>query len=49
MAFLGIVLYPAKPNQGECHEAHRHNIMVDGACPKKSVPSSEPMLANTVD
>jgi hypothetical protein len=46
MAFLGTVLYPAKQEQGECHEAHRQDIMVDGACPKKSVPPFEPMFDN---
>jgi hypothetical protein len=46
MAFLGTVLYPAKQEQGECHEAHRQDIMVDGTCPKKSVPPFEPMLDN---
>jgi hypothetical protein len=43
MAFQGKVLYPAKQSQGECHEAHRQDIMVDGACPKKSVPPFKPM------
>jgi hypothetical protein len=47
MTFPGIVLYPAKLNQGEYHEAHGKNIMVDGVCPKKSVPPSEPMPAST--
>lgn len=47
MASFGIVLYPAKLNQGEYHEAHRQDIMVDGSCPKKFVSPSEPMLINT--
>ena len=44
MAFSGKVLYPAKHNQREHHEAHRKDIMVDGACPKKSVSPSERMF-----
>lgn len=47
MAFLGIVLYPVKQSQGDCHEAHRQDIMVDGTCPKKSVSPTEPMFDNT--
>ncbi len=39
MTFFGIVLCPAKHNQGERHEAQRQDIMVDGASPKKFVPS----------
>ena len=35
MASPGIVLCPAKLSQGECHEAHRQDVMVDGSCPKK--------------
>ena len=46
MAFPGTVLYPAKHNQREHHEAHGKDIMVDGACPKKSVSPSERMLAS---
>jgi hypothetical protein len=46
MAIPGTVLYPAKQSRGEHHEAHRKDIMVDGACPKKSVSSSERMFAN---
>jgi hypothetical protein len=41
MVFPGKILYPAKENQGEHHEAHGQNIMVDGACPKKSLSPSE--------
>lgn len=47
MAFSGIVLYPAILSQKECHEAHRQDIMVDGACPKKSVSPFEPMFTST--
>jgi len=39
MALSGIVLYPAKLSQKACNEAHRQDIMVDGACPKKPVSS----------
>ena len=46
MSFPGTVLYPAKHNQREHHEAHGKDIMVDGACPKKFVSPSERMLAN---
>ncbi len=46
MTFPGKVLYPAKQKQGGCHEAHGKDIMVDGACPKKSVPPSERMFAS---
>lgn len=46
MAFPGIVLYPAKQSQGEYHEAHGQDIMVDGVCPKKSVSPSEPLFDN---
>ena len=49
MTFPGIVLYPAKPNQGECREAQRQDIMVDGASPKKFVPPFKPMLGNAAD
>jgi hypothetical protein len=47
MAFLGMVLYPAKHKRGGCHETHRKDIMVDGARPTKSVSPSQPMLKNT--
>ena len=47
MTFPGIVLYPAKQNQGECHEARRQDIMVDGSSPKKFIPPSQAMSINT--
>jgi hypothetical protein len=47
MTFPGKVLYPAKQNQREHHEAHAKDIMVDGACPKKSVSPSEQLFTNT--
>ena len=46
MAVSGKILYSAKQNLGECHQAHGKDIMVDGACPKKSVPPSERMFAS---
>ncbi len=36
----GVVLFPAKLNPGECHEAHLQDIMADGSCPTKFVPTS---------
>jgi hypothetical protein len=44
MAFSGKILYPAKKNQRERHEAHGKDIMVAGPCPKKSISSSEQLL-----
>lgn len=41
IAFYGIVLYHQKQNQGECNEAQRQDIMVNGSCPKKFIPSPE--------
>lgn len=47
MASPGKVLHPVKQNQGECHEAHGKDIMVNEVCPKKkSVSLSERMFAN---
>ena len=46
MSFYGKGLYPANQNRGECHEAHGKDIMVDGSCPKKSVPPPERMFAS---
>jgi len=47
MTFSGIVLYPAKHNQREGHEAQRQDIMVDGESPKKFVSPSQPMFTNS--
>ena len=49
MAIPSKVLYPAKQNRGECHEAHGKDIMVDGENPKKFVPPSQPMFTNSTD
>ena len=47
MAFLGEIMYPAKKNQREHHEAHGKDIMVDWACPKKSDFPSEQLFASS--
>jgi len=41
MPFIGIVLYPAKQNQRGWHEDQREDIMIDGACPRKSISPSK--------
>ncbi len=41
MAFSSVVLYPAKINKGECHEARRQDIMIDGSSPKKFIAPSQ--------
>jgi|TARA_B100001964_G_C14111283_1_gene543944 hypothetical protein len=38
-AFLGIILYHQKNAKESADEAHKQNIMVNGACPKEFVPS----------
>ena len=44
MAFRGIILYYPKKAKEDADEAQKQDIMVNGSCPKKFVPSSELMF-----